>query len=436
MTKTGQTESKNHHYVPQCILKNFCIPSKNKKQVAVFDKLTGAQYSTSIRNAGSENNFNSLHFGDEKSNFEEVFQDIDTLTGSILKKIISSEDLQALSEEEAFNLIEITLVQLLRTKVKRTALIEMSNQFRQLIQPANLNLDPTSKQSLELDENDAKLISLRQLGDIGKLIPLLATKTLTLLKTTKSKPFWISDNPVVLHNKLPYGDLGLGSKGVEIYFPVSSTLCVAFSCPTILFRQERDLDKIYQKLNLPVAQEAISVEDYTGLIWPRTIAAEHKVESINKLQVASSSRFLYSSNNNFSIAKAFLKQYPQYREVKSQYELSGMGQPKSRNPRMPSGDILVIFGTQDHYMLSIQYVKSNNSSYIEFFTTDFDTLKMIEADSPFEEVTVYRNGYPTRGMREAKFKDIDYSGKKPIKIVHTDEELAQILELRETGSCQ
>lgn len=420
-----ENESRNHHYVAQCLLKNFSKQGKDK-QVFVFDKSTGNSYTSAIRKAAHESDFNVLEINGEKINFEEVFQKIDTLTASITKKIIHSESLTILSEEEIYNLIEITLVQLLRTKLKRTSLIELSEQLRQWAQQIIPSLDEDFNYGV-IGENEARLIMLSQLSRVEELIPLLSSKTILLLKASKSKPFLISDNPVVLYNNVAFGDLGLASKGIEIYFPVSSTLCIAFLCPSIILRQKKHISQL---LNLPLTERESSLDSYTGLIYKELLDAKDRVELINKLQVSSSSRFLYGSNDDFSIVNEVLNCYPELRSVKGQFRLNTMGKPLPKNIRMPPGDVLVAFGVEDYHIVSIQYIEDKEQpSAIKFFAENLNVLKKIQSDSPFEEVIIYRDGQPIRGMREVEFGEIDHTGKSPISIRHINNEANLIINL-------
>ena len=57
-------------------------------------------------------------------------------------------------------------------------------------------------------------------------------KVWTLCESDKS--FFISDNPVVLHNSINknefVGTLGLDSYGIEIYLPLSASLTLCIFC--------------------------------------------------------------------------------------------------------------------------------------------------------------------------------------------------------------
>jgi hypothetical protein len=419
-------ESKNHHYVPQCLLKNFSIRGKGK-QVYVFDKSSNKIFASAIKNAGSENEFNVLEVDGVKVNFEEIFQTIDTLTARTLKKIINAENLSVLSEEEIGNLAEIAATQLLRTKLQRTSILDLSEQLRNVIQRAGFNQNEVFGSDV-FSENNTKLILIRRLYELDKLITQFVEKTILLLKTSKSKPFWISDNPIVLYNPFPYGELGLSSKGVKIYFPVSKTLCVAFYCPSIMLKIRKDRERFLQPSN---NKHTLSLRDYAGYVYPEVLDTDSTtVELINQLQVYSSSRFLYSSTDNFSLAQSLVDKLPQLRNVKGRFQIGEMGKALPANNRLPRGDFLVVFGAQDHHILPIKYIDNEEKdSGISFFSTDFEKLRIIHEDSPFEEATVYCDGQGIIRMSEAEFEEVDYTGKHPIKIKHTDDGLNQLFKL-------
>ena len=68
--------SKKHHFVPQSQLRHFAAYG-DQRFLLVFDKRTDRSFRTSILNAGSENDFNTVSLGDAKWNFEDLFQDVD-----------------------------------------------------------------------------------------------------------------------------------------------------------------------------------------------------------------------------------------------------------------------------------------------------------------------------------------------------------------------
>src|SRR5258706_429939 len=64
---------KKHHYVPQSVLTKFSIGGAGK-QIYVFDKLEDRLWQSAIRDAGSENRFNTLEIDGEQISFEDAIQ--------------------------------------------------------------------------------------------------------------------------------------------------------------------------------------------------------------------------------------------------------------------------------------------------------------------------------------------------------------------------
>jgi hypothetical protein len=52
-------ESKKHHYVPQSVLRGFSF-DQTQRQLYVFDKIRMMSFTSSVYNAGCENQFNTV----------------------------------------------------------------------------------------------------------------------------------------------------------------------------------------------------------------------------------------------------------------------------------------------------------------------------------------------------------------------------------------
>ncbi|MCL1493478.1 MAG: DUF4238 domain-containing protein [Pseudanabaena sp. Salubria-1] len=118
-----KNSSKNHHYVPQYLLKNFGF-GKKKSQIYVFNKTTNNFFPSSITKAGSENYFNSFQHKNKEINFEEVFQNIDNIGSKIIQKIINEKSISSLNQKDLSDLSMVVAVQLFRTKIRRTSPIQ------------------------------------------------------------------------------------------------------------------------------------------------------------------------------------------------------------------------------------------------------------------------------------------------------------------------
>jgi hypothetical protein len=418
--------SVKHHYVARCLIANFNVKGR-PNHIYVFDKHRGNAFISSLKDAGSENDFNTVELKGVKVNFEPLFQDIDDLTANITRKLIETESLTALSDEERVGLAIITAAQLLRTKLQRTSPAELTRQLNERLQASGLDQNGVPYLDMQ-SENDERLFSLQQLIQLEEYTEPFLAKDLLLLRTSEAHPFLISDNPVVMHNTFPYGEIGLKARGIEIYFPISKNLCLAFYCPSIRLKLRNAfgsrepklgadaswLDKVYLGLNSLEAVDAIT----------------STVDFVNELQIRSSSRFLYGSTKDFSFARRILERTPGAQNVKSLYGVSMIGTLPPPREDFPPGEYLVVYGARDHHMLAIKDLSdADENGGIQFITSDFEKLRVIEQDSPFEVVYVYRDGQAVRMLRDAEFGEVDYAGVHPNRIKAVSEGFNQLLAL-------
>lgn len=415
-----------HHYVARCLIANFNTKGR-PNQVYVFDKHRGNTFISSLKDAGSENGFNTVELNGVRVNFEPLFQDIDDLTANVMRQLIETENLAALSDEERVGLAITTAAQLLRTKLQRTSPSELTSQFNKRLRASGL--DQTDVPYLDTQsENDERLFSLRQLIQLEEYTEPFLAKDQLLLRTSEAHPFLISDNPVVMHNTFPYGEIGLNARGIEIYFPISKNLCLAFYCPSIRLKLRNAFGSRKTKLG---ADASWLERVYFGLNSLEAVdAIESTIDFVNELQIRSSSRFLYGSTEDFSFARRILERIPEARNVRSLYGVSMIGMPLPPREDFPPGEYLVVYGARDHHMLAIKDLSdADEDRGIQFITTDLEKLHLIQQDSPFEAVYVYRDGQAVRMIRNTQFGEVDYTGAHPIRIKAVSDGFNQLLAL-------
>jgi hypothetical protein len=170
-----------------------------------------------------------------------------------------------------------------------------------------------------------KLFGLRSLAEAKEFVPYFLNKSRVLLETTPRNPFFISDNPIGLHNDIdhgPYGNLGLAVKGIQIYLPISSTLCLNLLCPTIAdefikaYDNLKILDQVAPKLPDSVMKKQNFARAFCdGLVNGTPIrVVEDNVTMINSLQVMFSSRFVYCESDSFELVEKMIRDNQKYRE--------------------------------------------------------------------------------------------------------------------------
>ena len=119
-----------------------------------------------------------------------------------------------LGAEVGHDLPLLVATQLLRTRLQRTTMEELASQLRDLTTPWASTVPA-------LTDAANRLQHFQYLLDIQAVADLVASKDFLLLVCSDAaRPqFFISDNPVVLHNSFPYGRIGLDAPGIEIRLP-------------------------------------------------------------------------------------------------------------------------------------------------------------------------------------------------------------------------
>ncbi len=175
------------------------------------------------------------------------------------------------------------------------------------------------------NEHAIKTLGINSVLGSHAFIPFLLNKTWVLFQTTSSHPLYISDNPFTLHNQNdygPYGNIGVGVKGIEIYFPISSCYTLGLLCQTI----GEEYRKAYY--NIQILENFGSRSHKTPIKYPKDTRllcegvvlgrpiplAEDNVTMFNSLQVGYSSRFVYCRENKFSLVQKMIDDNPKYKE--------------------------------------------------------------------------------------------------------------------------
>ncbi|MBY0418232.1 MAG: DUF4238 domain-containing protein, partial [Pararheinheimera sp.] len=109
-------EPKNHHYVPQFLLRNF---SYDAKAIHVFDKHEMRQFRANVRNVASENYFYDLNIDGSAISLESYITEIEDATAPLLKSIVEQNSLEFLSETDRAMISIFIWIQMNRTRESR-----------------------------------------------------------------------------------------------------------------------------------------------------------------------------------------------------------------------------------------------------------------------------------------------------------------------------
>lgn len=265
------TQDKNQHYVPRCYLKNFCFKGSS---IYRFDKTNNG---CSVRNIDKV--CNEFYFYDEEDNkdFEKILSKIESELCPAIDDFIKN-DFSKVKPNSKQSIAEFICVQELRTKEFRTTLSLATDALNKALEKK-----AGIKNCFSVSEDKIKKLQRSCFEDIPTYVSILKDMKWVIFNNNSRIPFVTSDNPVVRFNPITsrfFGNLGLKSPGVQVYFPLSHNKILGIIDPNIECPTEMSLN------------------------------SDDEVNGLNLLQVRNSLRYLCSCSGNFSFAIYELKRNP------------------------------------------------------------------------------------------------------------------------------
>lgn len=408
--------SKKHHFVPQAQLRHFAADA-DRRFLFGFDKRTDRSFRSSILNAGSQNDFNTISFGDGKWNFEALFQEVDARSARLVAEIVSRRSLAWLMVDDRIALADLFATQLQRTQFSRTTPKRLAEQLREMTR--QIGYDPDQNPDMAMPSDAALRLGavkafLERDGNAATLRRLIPA----LYAAEGEHRFIISDHPVARTNAFPYGDNGLASPGVLVLLPISPELTLALHCPTIAQRYE-----LVESADPEPERRGRMLRYRDGLRSGEPIEIDDDmVLNLNGLQVAQSARYLYGASDDFDFAREILKRRPGQRTVETHVTMGGMGLAPPPRKGMPAGSHLVIFGPVDHCMLALEEVDENGEG-ITARTKRIDLLSQVAADKGMLRAELFVDGQATKCMGQAMVELFGEPSEGWFRVVHRDEHI-------------
>ncbi len=413
--------SKKHHFVPQAQLRHFAADAE-RRYLFVLDKQTDRSFRTSILNAGSENDFNTVSLGESKWNFEDLFQDVDSRSARLIADILSRRSMAWLTDDDRLALADLFATQLLRTHFSRTTPAYIAARLRETVR--QFGYDPDQDPAMAMPTDAAiRLGSVKTLLDRSEHVVELLRLHPALYRTGEDHRFIISDHPVTVENAFPYGELGLGSRGVLVFLPISPEFMIALHCLTIVKRYEPseraalDVDRKERMLRYRDGLRSGSPIDIDG----------NMVLYLNHQQIVHSARYLYATADTSDVAREFLKQNPDLRSVTTHMTMGEMGRAPPRRLGMPAGVHIVVHGPLDHGMLEIQEIDEAGEG-ITARTGQIALLAQMAADPGMLRVELYIDGHPRRTLGGAMIEAFGDPADGWFRVVHRDPGLRELGE--------
>ena len=218
-----EQKKKNHHYVPQFLLRRF----GNDRSTNVLILESGKF----ISNVGIKDQCSENYFYGPDGKIEKGFEDLEGTAATIIRKIEES-GISSLAEDEDMNLRSFITFQMLRTlgQAELSGQVMANSIFMAMEKDPNFS---DLKNKYEIVFRNTQFMNLELA--ISSL-PLLLDLRVKLLIRDKGPDLVLSDNPVTRCNQWAQnhpkfsqyeGLTGLSSKGLQIFLPISKRTCLA-----------------------------------------------------------------------------------------------------------------------------------------------------------------------------------------------------------------
>lgn len=230
------TDVKKQHTVPRFLLDNFGFAKGRKaKQKFTFDKQSERSYPQSVYDASTRNAFYNIENHPDKYSLEPILCQIEADASSVIRKIIEEQSLGNLTDDEKTELAVFVVIQKSRTYHGLQTIKEFIVGLGDRLLGMGAKPEDLTRLIGSQEDPDLKNFFLETVLKHVEHANQILNKSWLLYKTNNSNPYYISDNPVTLHNDIDmglYGNLGLSVQGIQIHLPISSTFTLAFVCPT------------------------------------------------------------------------------------------------------------------------------------------------------------------------------------------------------------
>lgn len=326
--------AKVQHYVPQFLLRNFGVGKKRK--FYVYDKANNKIFSTTSKNIACESRFYDFEVKVDNSSIsgtiEHKLSDIECNAQSALKKIIDSDNLSVMTDEDKRNILMFLAAQVVRTKNSRINWENLPVLFRDEIE----RRFPSCNFGDELKEYIEDIDTKRKNFDFDMFVAK-ATEEFAGLFYEKvwiwgindsKKPFFISDDPVVVYNHYQkvtpfFNPHGFGVLGADTYLPITSNRILWLACPV----KSKEMQNVYESNETLIKVNRIfsgninnfkSIENlYIAITKMQPIDFEEdNIKFVNSLQVMGAERYIISRSDDFTFAEKILKEHPEYKQGK------------------------------------------------------------------------------------------------------------------------
>lgn len=229
------SEPRNHHYIPQCYLRNFAIKRKKEYYTWVSELKTERRYNTNVRNVGSRRDFNKFTIGNSTgNNVENMYSEFEGRLGPTLQRVNSSQT--DLDNKDWANILTFLSILAVRHPERRANFLEkIIAQFREAARDA--------------DSPDGMRLLLEERG--YKTNDNVSLETMKLLQSNDELEWKSEPDALVQFELLAFGDVFRSlknrawrvaeSSGKDQFITADDPFCL---CPLNRETAKRDVSNI------------------------------------------------------------------------------------------------------------------------------------------------------------------------------------------------
>ncbi|MDP3393081.1 DUF4238 domain-containing protein [Sediminibacterium sp.] len=219
------TVKKNQHYVPQFYLRLFSV-NEQESQIGLF-YLTKEFFKQSVplKSQAKED-----YFYGADGYFEEELSKLESICAPHFKTIITANIIPKRQSSAYLSTLVFTIVMSNRTKDTAEKIKETTNKMAKEL----MSYDENLKDKIENIGIYPTEPAAMALATISEQIPICFDLKLKLVVNKTNLKFITSDNPVIKYNqfleqrKHQGGNVGLATKGLQLFFPISPNHMLCF----------------------------------------------------------------------------------------------------------------------------------------------------------------------------------------------------------------
>jgi hypothetical protein len=279
----------------------------------------------------------NVRIGESILSYENKFTYIENLAAPIVARITERRSLTSLTPMDQATLHTFVIAQFLRSKKRRLDQAVIGLEIRRRWPEADLGPGHEEITNEEFEKFSSLEFAFSKLDEFASI---LVSKHSYLLVRNCPGELYISDNPMVMHNSKeygPYGNIGIAVPHIEIYYPMSADIVLAYMCPLSMketeeahHAAEKEVNSLFSRMFMSPqgisTADRIQIEEsrarirtaknYYSMIKSERLVpiSSENLLFLNSLQVLSSFRYLACRGNDFTFAVKALSERPHWKE--------------------------------------------------------------------------------------------------------------------------